>query len=99
MMQSHAGGSNAQRECSKRDVQRSGDSVTVDSTCAMGGKTLTSHAVIVGSFDSAYTMTVTSQAEGAPGAPVCNSRRDRRAKRRGLAGIHTVTRAPPRSCP
>jgi hypothetical protein len=65
MMQSRASG---QRECSKRDVQRSGDSVTIDSTCTIGGKTLASHAVIVGSFDSAYTMTVTSQSADTPGA-------------------------------
>jgi hypothetical protein len=66
MMQSRAGGPSAQRECSKRDVQRSGDSVTIDSTCTIGGKTLSSHAVIVGSFDSAYTTTVTSQSAVTP---------------------------------
>lgn len=65
MMQAHSVGS-SQRECSKRDVQRSGDTITIDSTCAVGGKTRTSHIVITGSFDSAYTMTLTSQGEGAP---------------------------------
>jgi hypothetical protein len=64
MMQSRAGGSNTQRECSKRDLQRSGDSVTTDSTSTIGGKSLMSHAVIVGNFDCAYTMT--SQSEATP---------------------------------
>ena len=54
-------------QCSKRDVQKSGDSITVDSTCTAAGKTLTTHAVVAGSFDSSYTVTVTSQGEGLPG--------------------------------
>ena len=57
----------SQGACSKRDIQRSGNSITIDSTCTFAGKTATSHAVITGSFDSAYTMTVTSQSEGMPG--------------------------------
>jgi len=66
MMQSNVGpsGPNA---CSKRDVQRSAGTITIDSVCTVGGKTTTSHAVISGSFDSAYTMTVTSDSATAPG--------------------------------
>jgi len=56
-------GPNPARQC-KRDVQRSGDSITIDSTCTRGGKTRTSHAVVTGSFDSAYTTTITAQGEG-----------------------------------
>jgi hypothetical protein len=66
MMQSGVG-SNAQAACSKRDVQRSGSTITIDSTCTVGGKTANSHSVISGSFDSAYTMTVTSDSAGIPG--------------------------------
>jgi hypothetical protein len=66
LMQSNAGPF-AQQACAKRDVQRSGSTVTIDSTCTVAGKTATSHAVVNGSFDSAYTMTVTSQSEGMPG--------------------------------
>jgi hypothetical protein len=66
MMQSSAGPL-AQAACTRRDIQKSGNTVTIDSTCALGGKTATSHAVITGSFDSAYTMTVTSQSESLPG--------------------------------
>ena len=65
-MQSSAGPL-AQAACSKREVQKSGNIVTIDSTCSLGGKTATSHAVITGSFDSAYTMTVTSESDALPG--------------------------------
>jgi hypothetical protein len=66
MMQSNLG-SSGQNACSKRDVQRSADTITIDSVCTVGGKTTTSHAVITGSFDSAYTMTVASDSAAAPG--------------------------------
>jgi hypothetical protein len=65
MMQSRAG-VNSQRDCSRRDLQKSAGSITIDSTCTVAGKTRTSHVVITGSFDNSYTMTVTSQSEGAP---------------------------------
>ena len=66
MMQSSAGPL-AQAACSKRDVHRSGSTITIDATCTLAGKTATSHSVITGSFDSAYTMTVTSESDGLPG--------------------------------
>ena len=66
MMQSSAGPL-AQAACSKRDVQKSGNTVTIDATCTLAGKTATSHSVITGSFDSAYTMTVTSESDSLPG--------------------------------
>jgi len=66
MMQSSAGPL-AQAACSKRDIQKSGDTVTIDSTCTVAGKTATSHAVIIGSLQSAYTMTVTSESDALPG--------------------------------
>jgi hypothetical protein len=65
MMMSGAGAL-AQEACPKRDVQRSGDTMTIDSTCTFKDKTATSHAVVKGSFDSAYTMTVTSEGEAMP---------------------------------
>jgi hypothetical protein len=68
LMQANAG-SAPQRSCSKRDVQKSGDTITVDSVCTgRSGKTLTNHMVITGSFESAYTMTITTQGEGIPAA-------------------------------
>jgi hypothetical protein len=67
MMQSSAGPYSA-AACSDRDVQRSGDSITIDSKCTLAGKPATAHAVITGSLDGAYTMTVTSQSEAVPGS-------------------------------
>jgi Protein of unknown function (DUF3617) len=65
-MQANAG-STLQRSCSKRDVQKSGDTTTVDSVCTgASGKTLSNHMVITGSFESSYTMTITTQGEGIP---------------------------------
>jgi Protein of unknown function (DUF3617) len=58
-------GAYMQNACPKRDVQRSGNTITIDSTCTIRGKTTNAHSVITGSFDSAYTMTVTSEGEGA----------------------------------
>jgi hypothetical protein len=66
MMQSNVG-SMTQAACTKRDVQRSANGITIDSTCTVAGKTTTTHAVIIGSLDSAYTMTVTSDGGPAPG--------------------------------
>lgn len=57
----------SQEVCPKRTVQRSADSITIDSACTIAGKPATAHAVVTGSFDSGYTMTVTSQSEAAPG--------------------------------
>jgi Protein of unknown function (DUF3617) len=55
--------------CAKRDIQNSGSTITVDSVCKFGAMTITSHAVVTGSFDSAYTIKVTSKREGAPPPP------------------------------
>jgi hypothetical protein len=66
MMQSSAGPFSA-AACPKRDVQTSADSITIDSSCAIGSKPATAHAVVKGSFDNAYTMIVTSQSEDIPG--------------------------------
>jgi Protein of unknown function (DUF3617) len=56
--------------CAKRDVQRSADRTVIDSTCRVAGKTATAHAVITGSFDSAYSMTVTAHSDALPGGTV-----------------------------
>jgi hypothetical protein len=53
--------------CAKRDVQRSGDTTTIDSTCTLAGKTATAHTVLTGSLDAAYAMTVTTEGEAVPG--------------------------------
>jgi len=67
MMQSSAGPYSA-AACPKRDVQSSPNSITIESSCTIDGKPATAHAIITGSFDSVYTMTVTSQSESLPGS-------------------------------
>jgi hypothetical protein len=52
--------------CSKRDIQNSGGTITMDSVCDFGGGTTTSHAVITGDFAQSYTVKITSQRSGGP---------------------------------
>jgi hypothetical protein len=66
MLQSSAGPFNP-ATCMRRNVQRSSDAVTVDFACTVAGKPATAHSVIAGSFDSAYTMTVTADSGELPG--------------------------------
>jgi hypothetical protein len=66
MMQSSAGPF-APAACPQRDVQVSENSITIDSTCTIGGKAATAHSVVTGSLDSAYMMTVAAQSEDIPG--------------------------------
>jgi len=62
---------NARQEmCSKRDVQKVGSTIVVDSVCKVGEATTTSHAVVSGDFNSAYTVKVNSSARG-PRDRVC----------------------------
>jgi hypothetical protein len=68
LMKSNFGGS-PQQSCEKQEVSKSGDAIVVDSVCSFAGVTSTSHAVITGSFDSAYTMRVTSKRKGGPSIP------------------------------
>jgi len=68
LMNANVGGP-AGEACSKKDIRNSGGTITVDSVCKFGATTTTSHAVVTGSFDSAYTMNVTSTREGGPPMP------------------------------
>jgi len=65
MLQSVAGPLNA-AACRGRDVQRAGDTTTIDFKCSVAGKPATAHTVVSGSLDSAYTMTATAQSEAIP---------------------------------
>jgi hypothetical protein len=69
LMNSNFGGGNGNEACSKRDIHQSAGTITVDSICKFGAATTTSHAVVTGSFDSAYTMRVTSTREGGTPLP------------------------------
>ena len=68
LMNANFGGSNEQA-CSKQDMKTSGGTITIDSVCKFGEATTTSHAVVTGSFDSAYNIDVTSTRAGGPPMP------------------------------
>src|SRR5581483_7399109 len=52
--------------CPDREVKTSGGSMTIDSRCSLAGKSGSAHAIVTGSFDGAYTMTVTAEGGGLP---------------------------------
>jgi len=68
-MMSAIGGNTSKDMCPKQDVQKVGDTIVVDSVCKIGPGTITSHGVVSGDFNSAYTVKVTSQQEGGPALP------------------------------
>jgi hypothetical protein len=53
-------------KCSKQEVTNAGGKMVFDSVCQVGPVTSTSHGEITGSFDSAYTIKMTSKRDGAP---------------------------------
>jgi hypothetical protein len=57
-------GSNAMQACPQKDISHSGDTITIDSVCKINGSTATTHAVISGDFNAAYTVKVTSKHAG-----------------------------------
>ena len=65
MLQSNAGPFSA-AACPDREVKKSDASMTIDSRCTFDGKPASAHALVTGSLDSAYTMTVTSEGGGLP---------------------------------
>src|SRR5579871_3588446 len=70
-LMNNVGGGMQQNACSKQDVQKVGNTLVVDSVCKIGSATTTSHAIVTGDFNSAYTVKVTSKRDGAaaPGMP------------------------------
>jgi len=68
-MMSSIGGNMQKEACSKQDVQKVGSTIVVDSVCKVGQGTSTSHGVVTGDFNSAYTIKVTSTREGGPAVP------------------------------
>jgi hypothetical protein len=68
LMNANFGGS-VNEACSKQDVTKTPTGMIVDSVCKFGDATTTSHAVVTGSFDSAYTVDVTSTRQGGPPMP------------------------------
>jgi hypothetical protein len=68
LMNMNFAGSNEQA-CSKKDIVKSNGGFVIDSVCTFGGMTTTSHAVMTGSFDSAYAVDVNSTRKGGPSVP------------------------------
>jgi hypothetical protein len=54
----------ADESCARKDLNRNGDTLTIDSTCKIGPATTTAHAEITGSFDQAYTLKVETRSAG-----------------------------------
>ena len=73
-LMSATGGSMVQDMCSKPDVQKTGDTITVDSTCKIGPYATSSHSVITGDFQVACD-------SGHRSSPQSGSRRTRRYRR------------------
>jgi hypothetical protein len=60
----------AKQNCTKNDTQKTATGYVTDSVCSFGGTTMTSHSEVIGDFNSAYAVRVTSHNDGAPaGAP------------------------------
>jgi hypothetical protein len=57
----------AKEICSKNEVQKTANGYVTDSVCEIGGMKMNTHAEIVGDFNSAYTVSSTSQQQGGPG--------------------------------
>ena len=54
--------------CSKKDITKTATGYVSDSVCGVAGISVTSHAEIIGDFNSAYTMKSTAHSEGGPAA-------------------------------
>jgi hypothetical protein len=63
-----AGFSVSKSMCPQQSMKREGDSFVIDSVCQIGPMTTTSHIVVSGDFQSAYTVTMTSTSSGGPPA-------------------------------
>ena len=59
----------AQGACSKQDFKNVGGTLTFDSVCTVGPATMATKGIITGSFDSGYTMKITSTSAGGPPIP------------------------------
>ena len=61
----------AKQICSKQDIQKTATGYVTDSVCSVAGVSMTTHAEIVGDFNSGYTVTSKSHSDKGPnGAPL-----------------------------
>jgi hypothetical protein len=68
-LMSSIGGDMRKEACSRQDVQKVGATYVIDSVCKFGPMTSTSHGVVTGDFNSAYTVKMTSKRDGGPNIP------------------------------
>lgn len=61
-----AGMSMSEGMCSRMDIAEQGGAIVIDATCSMGAMQTTSHSVMSGDFQSAYTVEITSDITGGP---------------------------------
>ena len=71
-------GGSAQQTCAKQEVHERDGTIIVNSVCSFAGMTTQSHAVITGSFDSAYKMEVTTRHLSGPRPPGLSPNGERR---------------------
>ena len=64
MMQ--AGMSISEGMCTDLNMTETGGTIVIDATCTIGAMKTTSHTVMTGDFQSAYSATITSTMEGGP---------------------------------
>jgi Protein of unknown function (DUF3617) len=57
------------QSCSKREMKKVGNTIVFESVCGTGAGTATSHGVVSGDFNSAYTVKINSKREGGPPIP------------------------------
>ena len=57
----------AKQICSKQDIVKTATGFVSDSVCCVAGVSMTTHAEIVGDFNSGYTVTSTSHSDKGPG--------------------------------
>ena len=69
MQAQHGSGGAQGAVCSKQDFKTVGGTMTFDTVCKLGAATTTTKGTITGSFDSAYTMKITTTTAGGPPIP------------------------------
>jgi hypothetical protein len=57
----------AKQSCSKQDIQKTATGYVGDHVCSVAGVKMLTHVEVVGDFDSAYRMKITSRAESGAG--------------------------------
>jgi Protein of unknown function (DUF3617) len=64
----------AKQACAKQDLRKTATGYVSDSVCNIAGASITSHAEIVGDFNSAYTVNSTSHSDKGPGGKPLDTR-------------------------